>query len=369
MPTITINKKEFEKYVGKKLSLDKLKDRISYLGTDLDKIDNNEIVVEIFPDRPDMLSTQGFSRAFSSFIGVKKGLKKYNVKKSDYKVVIETSVNKYRPYTACAIVKNLKFNEEKIKEVIDIQEKLHITYGRHRKKAAIGIYPFEKIKTPIRFIAEDPKKIRFIPLGEKVEMSGSQILTQTSTGREYKHLLDEMNKFPLFIDANNEVLSMPPIINSEKVGSISTKTNDVFVECSGFDFNILKKCLNIIVTALSDMGGDIYSMELVYGNKKIISPNLEPEKIKLDLKYVNKLLGLNLKDIRQYLEKMGYGYVDGEVLVPPYRADIMHQVDLIEDIAIAYGYENFEEEIPNVATVGEENSFEIFKNKIANLLV
>ena len=40
------------------------------------------------------------------------------------------------------------------KEVVDIQEKLHITYGRNRKKVAIGIYPFEKIKNPIRFLAK-----------------------------------------------------------------------------------------------------------------------------------------------------------------------------------------------------------------------
>ncbi|MDP6641901.1 MAG: phenylalanine--tRNA ligase subunit beta [Candidatus Nanoarchaeia archaeon] len=371
MPTISINKKEFEKYVGKKLSLDKLKDRISYLGTDLEKVDNNEIIVEIFPDRPDMLSLQGFARAFSSFISVKKGLRKYNVKKSDHKVIVDKSVDKYRPYTVCAIIKNLKFSDEKIKEIIDIQEKLHITYGRNRKKAAIGVYPFEKIKTPIVFIASDPKKIKFIPLGEKKELNGLQVLNQTSSGREYAHLLEGMNKFPYFIDANNEVLSMPPIINSDNVGNISNKTKDVFIECSGFDFNILKKCLNMIVTSLADMGGEIYSMEIIYGNKKIISPNLEPEKMKLDLKYMNKLLGLNLKekDVKKYLERMGYDYSKNIVLIPAYRSDIMHQVDIIEDIAITYGYENFKEEIPNVATIGEENNFEVFKNKIANLLV
>src|SRR3989344_317600 len=156
MPTVTLNKNQFEELAGKKLPLEELKDRISMLGTDLESIEGNEIIVEVFPNRPDMLSEQGLARAFSSFIGVKKGLRKYNVKKSNYKVIIEKSVKKVRPWTACAVVKNLKLDDEKIKSIIQIQEKLHIGYGRNRKKAAIGIYPLEKIKFPIKYLALKP---------------------------------------------------------------------------------------------------------------------------------------------------------------------------------------------------------------------
>src|SRR3989344_1846292 len=117
MPTITLNKEIVEKLIGKKLSIEKLKERISYLGTDLESIEGNEISVEVFPNRPDLLSEQGFARAFSSFIGVKMGLRKYNIKKSECKVKIESSVNSVRPFTACALVKNLKFDNEKIKEI------------------------------------------------------------------------------------------------------------------------------------------------------------------------------------------------------------------------------------------------------------
>jgi phenylalanyl-tRNA synthetase beta chain len=127
--------------------------------------------------------------------------------------------------------------------------------------------------------------------------------------------------------------------------------------------------LNIIVTALNDMNGSIYSVEIDYG-KKETTPNLNPTEMKLDLNYVNKLLGLSLKqnDLKKYLERMGYGY-KSKVLIPSYRVDVLHPIDLVEDIAIAYGYENFDEIIPNISTIGEENKFEIFKNSISNLLV
>ncbi len=371
MPTLNISKKIFERLVGKKLPTNKLKDRISYLGTDLGNITKDEIVVEIFPNRPDMLSVQGFSRAFSSFIGAKTGLRHYKVESSKEKVIIDKSVANVRPYTACAIVKNMHFDDEKIKEIIDIQEKLHVTYGRNRKKLAIGIYPFEKIKPPIRFIAKKPEEIKFQPLEFPREINGRQILSQHPAGRDYGRLLESMDRFPIFIDANNEILSMPPIINSHKTGKISEKTRDVFIECSGFDFNVLQKCLNMIVTALAEMNGKIYSMELIYGNKRFITPNLKPGEMKVDINYINKLLGLKLKEneIKRLFERMGYGYKNKKVLIPAYRSDIMHQNDLAEDIAIAYGYENFKSIIPNVATIAEEDKFEVFKNKISNLLI
>ena len=123
-----------------------------------------------------------------------------------------------------------------------------------------------------------------------------QVLKQHPAGRDYGHLLEGKEKFPVFIDANNEVLSVPPIINSHSIGKISEKTRDVFIECSGFDFEIMKKCLNMIVCALSEMGGKIHSMELTYGNKKCTTPDLSPESINVDIPYINKLLGLSLRE-------------------------------------------------------------------------
>ena len=371
MPTITLNRKVLESLIGKKLSLEELKERISYLGTDLESINENEIVVEIFPNRPDMLSEQGFARALSSFISIKTGLRKYKVNKSSYRVKIDSSVKNIRPYTACAVVKNLKFTDEKIREIIQIQEKLHITYGRNRKKAAIGIYPFEKITMPIFYKALPKEEIKFIPLESDKEMTALEILSQHPAGIEYKHLLEGLNNYPVFIDANNKILSMPPIINSHDTGKITERTKEVFIECSGFDFATLKILLNIIVTALADMGGEIYSMELYYDNKKETTPDLSPSKIKLNTKYVNRLLGLSLNDssIKKLLAKMGFNYRNRTVFIPAYRSDILHPIDIVEDIAISYGYENFNPEIPKVATISKENKFEPFKRKIQELLI
>lgn len=369
MSNIKISRKQFEKEIGK---LDeKMQEKIALFGTPIESLTKDELELEIFPNRPDLLSYHGFKRSFLAFLGKKTGLKKYKLNKPEknYSIKIESSVKDVRPYTVCAIVKGLRFNEDKIKEIIDIQEKLHVTIGRKRKKLAIGIYPLEKIKLPITYKALEPDKIRFLPLEATREMSGLEILQKHPAGKEYAPLLKGKSKFPIFIDANQNILSMPPIINSEMTGRITEKTKEVFVECSGFDLKILEKCLNIIITTLSDIGGRIYKMKL---NLKEIkkSPVLESEKMKISLDNTNKLLGLKLteKQLRYSLEKMGHNYSRREVEIAPWRVDILHEVDLIEDIAIAYGYENFDPEIPEIATIGEENKNEILKRKISEIL-
>ena len=368
MANITIPKKIFEKEIGK---LDEaMQEKIAYFGTPIESISENEMQIEIFPNRPDMLSYHGFKRSFLSYLGKSVGLKKYTLlpPEKDFKIKIDSSVKDVRPYTACAIVKGLSFNDDKIKEIIETQEKIHFTVGRKRKKLAIGIYPLEQIKLPITYKALEPDQIKFIPLESEKEMSGLQILQRHPTGRDYAHLLAGKARFPIFVDADNQILSMPPIINSEKTGRITEKTKDVFIECSGFDMGILKKTLNIIVTTLADMGGKIYQMELIGLKEK--TPNLDPEKMKINIQNVNKLLGLELneKEIKQYLERMGHNYLKGEVEIPAWRADILHEVDLIEEIAIAYGYKNFVPEIPSISTIGEINPKELAKTKIAEIL-
>ena len=371
MTKVILNKKTVLSLLKKKLNDEELEEKATDLGTPIEELNHESFVIEVLPNRPDLLSENGFSRALNSFLGFNLGLKEYKINNSNETVIIENSVKDVRPFTACAIVKDLNLDNEKIKEIMQLQEKLHLTFGRNRKKLAIGIYPFEKIYTPIRYLALNPNKIKFKPLGSNILMNAEEILSKTETGKTYAHLLDDKDKYPLFVDNKNNILSMPPIINSQDVGEVTLKTKDVFIECSGFDFNVLNKCLNIIVTSLNEMGGKIYSIKLKYGKKIFITPNLKPFEIKLNINNVNKLLGLNLKEneIKKFLERMGFNYNNKKVLVPCYRADIMHENDLIEDIAIAYGYENFTPELPNIFTIWEEDKFEYFKNKISEFLI
>ncbi len=368
MAKVKFQKKEIEKHF--KLTEENLH-KINMFGTPCELMEN-ELEVEVFPNRPDLLSMHGFLRALKAFMGKEKGIKKYKLNKpqKDYVVKITKEVKLIRPYTVCAIIKNLQLNDEKIKEIIELQEKLHSTVGRNRKKLAIGIYPLDKITLPITYTALPPKDISFIPLESDREMSGSEILTRHTKGKDYAHLLEGKDKFPIFKDANNKILSMPPIINSNETGKVDESTKSVFIECSGSDLQSLNITLNIIVTTLAEMGGQIHQMKLEY-EKPIITPNLTEEKMKVSLNNVNKLLGLSLKesDLNKLLPKMGLDYNKGTVLIPAWRSDILHEVDIIEDITIAYGYDNFQSELPTISTIGSLDRKEKIETKIAQILI
>jgi len=366
MANVKFPKKIFEKEIGK--LTEEMQAQIALFGTTVEDLTEDELELDVTPNRPDILSYQGYKRSFLAFLGKKTGLKTYKVNpaEKDFEVKIDSSVKDIRPFTACAIIKGLNLDDDKIKEIIELQEKLHSTVGRRRKKLAIGIYPLDKIKLPISYKAIEPDKIKFLPLEARREMSGLEILQRHPTGKEYAHLLAGKTKFPVFIDADNHVLSMPPIINSERTGRVNEETKDVFVECSGFDFEALSRTLNIIVTTLADMGGKIYEMKV----KDKITPNLETQKGKLSLENVNKTLGLELKEkeMKQLIEKMGHSYEKGIVESPAWRTDLLHEVDLIEEVGVAYGYDKFEPIIPKIATIGQENPESIIKKKFSEIL-
>lgn len=364
MAKVTFSRKEFEKHI--KLTKE-IEEQISLFGTHFEEANDESIILEIMPNRPDLYSLPMFLKAFQTFLG-RKANRKYNIKKpeKDYLVKIAPSVREVRPYTACAIVKNLNFDDEKIKEIIDIQEKIHNTLGRNRKKIAIGIYPLEKITLPIKLEARKPQDIRFIPLEFDRELNALQILSQHPTGRDYGRLLEGKDKFPIFVDAKNKILSMPPIINSHETGKITQDTTSIFIECSGFDLEILKKTLNILVTILMEMNGEVYQMKV----GDYLTPDLSPIKTKISLEDCNKLLGLELNEVemKKLLEKMGHNYNNGVAESPAYRTNLMHAHDVYTDIAIAYGINNFIPEIPSISTIGEIDKNENRKKKISEIL-
>ena len=374
MTILTVNKKELEKKVGKITK--ELEEKITKMGTPVEEVTEDELSVEVFPNRPDLLSLGNFARAINQFKGVGKVANfKINKPEKNYVVTIDSSVKAVRPYTVCAIVKGLRFTEEKIKEIIDVQEKLHNSIGRKRKKLAIGIYPLDKISLPIRFVARKPGDIKFLPLEARQEMTGLQILRGHSAGREYAHLLEGEEVFPIFIDASDKILSMPPIINSDETGRIDEKTREIFIECSGHNLAYLKKCMNILVATIYEMGGKIYEMNIKdskLGN--FVSPDMSCEEMKFKILDIEKTLGikLNEKEVKSYLGRMGIGYENRKgnsvALIPAYKTDILHWIDLTEEIAIAHGYENFVPEIPNISTIAFEEPIGKMKQTIGNIL-
>ncbi len=363
----------FNKLIGKKLTLKELEEILFNLGYELENSEGDNLRIDITAERPDLLSTYGLARILKAYLGNK--IESYKIPKSGEKLKVINETKEW-PYAVACIVKGLKFDNQKIKEVIRIQEKLGATFLRNRKKGGLGLYPLDKIKFPVIFTSEDPKKIKFRPLESKNEMNGLELLENHPTGKKYKNIVENWKKFPIFKDANDKILSMPPIVNSHDLGKIDESTKEVFLEATGTDLKTINLALQVLTAALIEMGGKAFSIDMIYGNKTITSPSFEEEERKLKVEDVNKLLGLNLKvnDIKKLLEKMAYKIVSSndkelKIVVDSVRSDIWHDVDIIDDIARAYGFNNFELSLKHVESIGNTTSSIKLKEKISNLMI
>ncbi len=342
---------EFEYEEMKKL-IDLPKDRMIATLSDLGAPSEYEpeikkIITELTPNRPDWYSMEGLARSLRAYTTGE--TREYTAVKSKYVVEVEPVVSKVRPYTACAVVKGLAFNDQRIRDIILLQEKLVGTLGRKVKKFGLGVYPLQAIKFPIKYTTMKPADIKYIPLGYDREMTATEILEKHKKGQQYGNLLSGETRYPVFISADGKIMSLIPIVNSAETGKVDETTTEIFIEVSGTELHACKAALNILACTFADMGGTVYEVAIRYKKETIRTPDLKPKTIKLDLDKVNGLLGMKLKEteIAKLLKKMGYNYRKGIATVPPYRADILGLVDITEDIAIAYGYNNFTPTIPD----------------------
>ena len=366
MPTIESSKNALFNLIGKKLN-DKELEKVLNCAKSEVSFDNDALKLEIADvNRPDLLSIEGIARQMKLGLGIINGLQEFKAKKTRYKI---KAVSKTRPLIVAAVIKNIRFDNESTKSIIQLQEKLCEIFGRKRKEAALGIYDFDRIKFPLTYKDVEPDKIRFIPLGFNMEMTGREILSKHPAGIAYKHLLENEKSFPLLLDAQNEVLSMPPIINSDYSGKITENTKNVFIEVTGFNYRFLLPILNVVVLSLSDRKGIIEEVTI----NNLATPDLKEKNIRIDLEEINSVLGLQLtaKESISLLKKYGYNAKGNKTLIidiPCYRQDILDSRDIIEDIAISYGYANFPANKPMIVSEGQENEKTILARKIAYIL-
>lgn len=341
MAVVTISAPEIMKMTG--LGKGQVLDGLNNIGMPAEETEG-EISVEVTPNRPDLFSVEGIARALNSFYG--KPIPQYSSKKSVFSMAIDPSVARLRPHAVAALVKNVQMDESLLKSLIQLQEKLHETIGRKRKKAAIGVHNADRIVFPLTYKAVNDEI--FIPLDFEKEMDISEILEKHPKGRAYAHLVGPA--YPMIYDKTG-VVSFPPIINSERT-RVTEQTKNLLIEITGTHLGTLGGALNIIVCALADRGGEVYEVKI----GKEAYPKLAPVKTPVEADEISRLLGekYRKKQIFGFLARMGWTN-DGKsaVVAPPYRMDVSHYADVAEDVAIARGYNDFEATVPDFFIPGK----------------
>ncbi|MDR2204358.1 MAG: phenylalanine--tRNA ligase subunit beta [Nitrososphaerota archaeon] len=399
MPTIDMEYRELQRQLNVEFSdteagLEGFDELLAFVKAEVKGYCKQDGMVNIeFKDtnRPDLWCVEGLARALRGFAGnshqqqQQVGLKSYDcLRSSGVEVFVSRELYEIRPYIACAVVKEVQLSDMAITGLMRLQDKLDQTYGRCRRKSSIGIYNLDLIKAPIEYTTVKPKEVTFVPLGFTETMSLEKVLEKHPKGREYGHIVKQHLVYPMLFDAEGKVLSFPPIINSNDLGKVTETSKNLLVEVTGISQKNVLNTLNLVVTTLIDQGGKAYTTTIHYPNnsdykeKQVITPNFNSQKLTLNVEYANKLLGLNLtkQRITGLLKIAGFNTItqtttenEISVLIPCYRIDIMHQVDLIEDIAISYGYNNITPNWHELPTIGKPKPDQHFINITRELMI
>jgi phenylalanyl-tRNA synthetase beta chain len=371
MPVVNVMVDRLKKLVPG-VKLDKALDMLPFVALDIEGIDNNVIRVEYNPNRPDFSSDFGIARAIRGLLGIETGVPKFKMSgRSGLVIKVDAAVKKVRPYIVALAARNGRLDDETIKQLVAMQEDLHNGIGRRRRKASIGMHNLDIIKFPITYrVARDDHS--FAPLGESAKQSIDKILKESEPGKQYGHILSGNDKYPVLVDSTGTTLSFPPIINGN-VTKVDESCRNLFVEVTATSQKAAEDVLAIVAITLYDAGFEIWTVIIDSGKKKE-TPQIKPKTISADISYINSILGLTL-DAKQIIKCLRGSRLDGKAtgkkivcMIPRYRTDISHAIDIAEEVAIGYGIFNITPDLPASPTAGQRSSLSVYLDAIRETL-
>jgi len=371
MPVVELNISRLQKLVGKNTNKKQILDRLPFLGLDIESLGRNTVRVEYSPNRPDYSTDFGIALGLQGILGINKGMLRLNVRnQGNYEIRVDSSTSKIRPFVTGIIARNGSLDDEAVKQIINMQEDLHVGLGRKRKKSSIGIHDLDNISFPLKYTTTS-RDHRFVPLNSTKESSISEILRDSEVGRDYGSILGQSSMVPLITDAKGQTISFPPIINAA-LTTVTTKTKNLLVEVTGIDKQSAEDMLSVVVTILQGAGFQ-FSQLKVSGSKNS-TPNFTPRSITFDVDPVNKILGLNISGsmLVSCLKKCRLDAVMKskkiQCTIPRYRFDIFGGMDIVEEVALGYGIENLKPAWPASAHIGEKNATSEKLDSISRLM-
>ena len=406
MPTVIVNREALFKAIGKTFTDEEFDNLCFEFGIELDDVTSekdmfkneqqkegenlsSEVLykIEVAANRYDLLCLEGLALALRIFLEKQKmpEIKPLNVlPEEERQLIVYNSVNDVRPVGLCAILRDINFTDETLKGFMDLQDKLHNNICRGRKLVSMGTHDLDTVKGPFYYRALKPEHIHFIPLNREEEVNGDglmSILKEDPKLGKYLYLLEGKEKYPVMMDSNGVIMSVPPIINSQHT-KMTLNTHNVLLDVTGLDYTKCEIVLNTLIAMFSIYCKNPFTVEEVKvvsqktGEGKIY-PDLKPRKFKTDIKYLKTLTGITditPEKIVKLLEKMELqakiiNSNELEVSAPITRSDILHPCDIAEDLAISYGYNNIKKELTKTKTHGVQQPYnkltDLFRNEMS----
>ena len=406
MPTVIVNREALFKAIGQNFTDEEFDNLCFEFGIELDEVTSEKEMfqneqnkegehlstdvlykIEVGANRYDLLCLEGLALALRVFLQKQKmpDIKPLNVlPEEERQLIVYDSVNEVRPVGLSAILRDINFTNDTLKGFMDLQDKLHNNICRGRKLVSMGTHDLDTVKGPFTYRALKPEHIHFVPLNREEEVNGDglmSILKDDPKLGKYLYLLEGKEKYPVMMDSNGIIMSLPPIINSQHT-KMTLNTHNVLLDVTGLDYTKCEIVLNTLIAMFSIYSKTPFTVEEVKvvnhkTNEGKIYPDLTPRVFKTDVKYLKTLTGINdiePEKIVELLEKMELkakvlSEDEIEVSAPITRSDILHPCDIAEDLAISYGYNNITKQLTKTKTHGIQQPYnkltDLFRNEMS----
>lgn len=345
--------------------------------------DTGEVRVELQDtNRPDLWCVEGIARQIRSVLtGSLKPYAFFSARgQAKRRIQVMQGMETVRPYVAACASIGYPMTQEGLAQCIQTQEKLADAFGRNRETVSIGLYRLASIAFPVTYGLVQPDEIRFTPLGFDEKMTPHEVLTLHPKGLEYGSILADSERLPLLWDTDGQVLSFPPIINSRELGEVHIGDRELLVEVTGTDLSMVILALNIFASNLADRGATIEPIDIVYPyetsmGKTVKTPYDMGNTQEVSFHAIEQALGMPLGQKAIQADLVSYGYQVKStrqsitVKLPAFRNDLMHVMDVAEDVAITRGYDSFSPIMPQTFTVGTLSEQEQTSDRLRDLLV
>ena len=341
-------------------------------------------------NRPDLWSVEGIARQLRGGIPLpgrpysflERAAKRERGTVPD--ISVDPGLSAVRPFLGGFRATGGTLGEEGLAGLIGTQERLSELFGRKRADLAIGVYPLKgrkEISFPLSFRLADPDVTRFVPLGEEGLRSLREVVATHPKGIAYGSLVSYHSAWPVLADAQGEILSLPPVINSQTSGAVVAGDRDLFVEATGNDPQRILLALNILAANLTDRGFHVDPLLSKGEGWDLLAPASPGISVFVPAGLPARVLGCGT-DPQDFIEVLlGFGYPalsrkgkgtkgeggsgEGfEVLQPFYRDDLLGAVDVVEDYLVARGFESFAPVMPRAFTAGSKAPRITVENRI-----
>jgi len=382
MPVVDVDPDELRDLTGhEEKDDDELREDLFALGLEFEGwTEDDEFQLEFAPDRLDRLSVEGVARSLRYHYGDDRGVYVPGTNDAGWTVEV-TDTPPERPYVTCAVVRGLDLDAAALDSLIQLQEKLHATMGRGRAKGAIGVHDLTMLKgapgagesagdKTITYTSMAPDGEPFVPLESDEEMTPREVTESHHMGSQYADLVADMDRYPAIYD-DVGLFSFPPVINGKRT-EVTENSRDLLIEMTGTDQWTVDHMLNIVLYSLSARGGRVERVDVSYADdapgeyagRTLSRPDFGVKEKSVTHDRIESIIGVDLdpETVIDCAERAGLDATqtevgeDGEpgydVEIPPYRVDVLHPLDVIDDIGRAYGFNDLDPRYPDVSTVG-----------------